>query len=246
MSEIFSTIIAKEPEELQAVFNLRFQIYKNERKMACDENIRADEFIEQDLYDSHSTYCLLRHNPTNQFVGTARLVNYHPLLEQNQINIFPAQEHINTSLFIPENLRHDSAELSRFGISKEIRAELNLSIDPRAAMLELLKGVLKISIENSIAHIFAITNKPLLRILKSEGIIFDHHKIDIEFFGIRNPVVFHPLEIYKYNTFNSTPSSKYCLQAKQNFQKLAEVLHKDLNNCSKCISIAEEIIAGRI
>ena len=244
--EIFSTIIANEPEELKAVFNLRYQIYNTERHMASEKNLQDADFVEQDIYDSHSIYCLLKHNPTNQFIGTARLVTNHPLLRQHNIPVFPTEDLFDLNRILSPELSASCAELSRFCISKNLREKLNFSFDDNIAMLELLKGVLKLSAEKNISHIFAISSPSLLRMVKYGGMIHDRYQMMIEYYGTRNPAVFHPLEIYKYNVTHNTLSSEACFSSHKHFKQLAEAVLKENNICPKCNTIANELISGKI
>src|SRR5512134_3593348 len=73
-NEYFEVINADSPELLRDVFHLRYQVYCIEQRAPGFEASKYPDEMESDEYDAHSSHILLRHRPSGEFVGTARLI----------------------------------------------------------------------------------------------------------------------------------------------------------------------------
>jgi len=124
--------IAETPEELEEVFRLRFEVYKNEDYI--DPKDYPDGRL-TDEYDKHSVSFLAVKN--NEYVGTVRLV-------KNSDLGFPTEHAFNILEFPPNFLQAKTACLSKFCVTKKYRGSL--------VSMGLLKKALKYSQEKGITY----------------------------------------------------------------------------------------------
>jgi N-acyl amino acid synthase of PEP-CTERM/exosortase system len=194
----FTTISATTPTLLEQAYQLRYQVY-------CKENNfeNPDEHpwgYEMDEFDSRSVHTLLLDRPSGSVAGTVRLILPHHVAFEKS---YPIQRVCNYHLLSDRNhfLVTRSAEISRFAVSKEFRRkaqELSPSdrhnkvlIDRRTIMpfitLGLMKGIMRMSVENGITDLFAVMEPALLRLLSHFGIYFRPIGPLVDYHGVRQP-----------------------------------------------------------
>jgi N-acyl-L-homoserine lactone synthetase len=164
------------PEFLREVFRLRYQVYCLERHFEPGDN-----GLETDLYDAFSRHVLLRHLPTGQAIGTARLVI--PRLNGPRTKL-PMEEFADLPRLraLP---RDRLAEVSRFALSKKLRvASASLG---SLARLALVRGIVQLSGEIGLTHWCALMEPKLLRLLAASGIYFVPASGLVEHHGLRQP-----------------------------------------------------------
>ena len=214
-TDVFNICIANTSQLKEEVFRLRYQIYCEELKY--EPLAKFPEKMERDAYDSHSVHCLLKHNPSNCYVGCFRLV-----LPENPHKKFPLES------FFPDNLmdfaytsRLQFAEVSRLMVVSEFRnwslqnEELvnqfnneRLQISFPLVTLGLYLSFICLLVEYDINFGLALMEPKLARHSRHVGItshpIGEHF---INFNGVRRPFLFRTTEIL--DNFNEKPKIKY-------------------------------------
>ena len=198
--EYFEVIDAHSPELLRAVFQLRYQVYCIEQRAPGFEASNYPTEMESDEYDRHSAHIILRHRPSGEFVGTARLILHDPL---NPEKLFPTEKYtqldptlIDTSRF----LRQNTGEISRLVVIRRFSRrghelihaiENGQSIEKWAPtkqrrfphpMLALAVGIIRMSVQHNVTHWFSVMEPALNRLLGLYGLqldpvgpVTDHH-----------------------------------------------------------------------
>ena len=112
--EYFEVITADSPELLEEVFRLRYTVLCVEARLPGFGAAHYPDGLETDEYDCHSHHILLKHRPSGDFIGGARLILPDP---SNPEKPFPAEQHtqIDPALIDTSKLpRQHTAEISRF------------------------------------------------------------------------------------------------------------------------------------
>lgn len=175
-------------------FRIRYQVYCLEK--GYENPDKYPDGLEIDSFDSHSLHTLLEHRPSGCVVGTTRLVL--PIAPRSEwsfpLQLVCAQNRISTSRSFPIN---ETAEVSRFCISKQIRT--NRSINSRdekthgasqAALdmtIALMEGIVRRSVEAGVTHLCAAMEPSLLRLLARLSIYFRPFGPLVDFHGKRQP-----------------------------------------------------------
>ncbi len=172
----FTTEIVTDRDRLLEAFRLRYQVYCRERGFEPGEG-----GLETDAYDETSVHVLVRHRPTGQAIGTVRLV-------------IPTWKGPNSKL--PMELVTDIprlralprariAEVSRFAMSKELRAA-SASLGG-LARFALIRAIVQLSGAMRLTHWCALMEPKLLRLLAMSGIYFKPVGALVEHHGLRQP-----------------------------------------------------------
>jgi N-acyl amino acid synthase of PEP-CTERM/exosortase system len=213
-SNYFNVIKADTPVLVEQAKRLRYQIYCLERKYE-DPN-QCENHLEQDDLDDDSAHGLLIFVPSDEPVGTVRLILPN---KSNQNRLFPIEQHseftstnseFHQGLSILEKVsRRQIAEVSRFSISKSFRKRLGEDktphglVDTKQAIMKLndrrfiphltvglVKSMFQLSIDNRIKHWFALM-EPVLRksLLKRFYLQFHPLGPTVNYRGIRQPYI---------------------------------------------------------
>ncbi len=198
-SQYFRHIIARTDEERETAFRLRYRVYCEETGFLPSGDNPGG--LERDIYDDHSSQCLLIHVASNKPVGTVRLVL--PNADESGCHL-PARMHSDALDSLPEVLMPSThtAEISRFAIIPEFRKRSADSmhagtystdgLDPRRVIpnmtLGLMAGIIDMALEADMSHLCAIIDPALLRILHRLGLDFTKAGPEVEFHGKRQPV----------------------------------------------------------
>ena len=187
--EHFEVVRACTPTLLDEAYRLRYQVY-------CVENSyeNPDEHVngrETDIYDDRSVHALLVHKLSSAVAGTVRVI-----LPEADPQALPLPINIVTDSRQAELLRRlphsQTAEISRFAISKEFRRRFTEAEDHRMLRyitIGLIRGVLEICRDNEIRYICAVMERALIRLLARLGLIFEHVGDLIQYHGARQPCV---------------------------------------------------------
>jgi N-acyl amino acid synthase of PEP-CTERM/exosortase system len=195
----FRTEAAETAKFINIAFALRYQVYCLEREFE-----RAGQYadrLERDEFDSHALHSLLFYRPTEEAIGTARLILPGHGADSLPIQAMLRENGLNAEKYFPIE---DTGEVSRFAISNEFRRDASdrmvrdsltdrrTKIDSRELRgvlpsLGLFQALMRESAEQGITHIVAVMEPKLLRMLSSMGIrltpigpLINHH-------GIRQP-----------------------------------------------------------
>ncbi|MDQ3186581.1 MAG: PEP-CTERM/exosortase system-associated acyltransferase [Pseudomonadota bacterium] len=204
-NEYFEVIDARSPELLRNVFHLRYRVLCIEQRLPGFDASRYSEERERDSYDDHSAHILLRHRPSNEFVGTARLILPDPL---DPKKLFPIERHTQFDpVFInPGRLsRLHTGEISRLVVVRrfsrrrdeplhaiESGREVEKWIPTKQRrfphpMLALAVGIIRMSVENNITHWFSVMDPSLNRLLEPYGLQLDPIGPLTNYHGPRRP-----------------------------------------------------------
>lgn len=174
----FELVLVRSPEDLDAVFRLRYQVYCLERGFEPARDGR-----EQDPFDRYSRHALVRHRANGQAVGTVRLVA--PTLADGSVRM-PINE-VPGAPPLDHLPRVRTAEISRFALSKRYRAEQGTP-EPLLRLL-LMRGIVALSGDLSLTHWCALMEPCLLRLLRMTAIHFQPAGPLVEHHGLRQPSI---------------------------------------------------------
>lgn len=203
-NEYFEVIDANSPELLRDVFHLRYQVLCIEQRLPGFDVSHYPEERERDSYDDHSAHILLRHRPSGDFVGTARLILPDPLDPEKP---FPIEQHtqFDPTLFdISKLSRQHAGEISRLLIVRRFRRRRGESerLGDRIGvetcdikkqrrfphpMLALVVGIVRMSAEHNITQCFSVMDPSLNRLLEPYGLQFDPVGPLTDYHGPRRP-----------------------------------------------------------
>ena len=199
----FDVVRVRTSALLDQVFRLRYQVY-------CVENQFLDPaknpgWREIDEHDENSVHILLVHRRTNEAFGTARVIIPHlnrcwkPLPIHDLLPPTHREEFDRLS-------SHQIGEISRFAVSKEFRQQWAKTVSPdfrdgdqvneateqqliRHLIFGLLSEVVEICLEYGVAHLAAVVEPPLFRMLRKFEIEFEPLGGLVEYHGMRQPCV---------------------------------------------------------
>ena len=160
--------------ELTEIYRLRHQVYCTERGF-----LPGDDGLETDEFDSHSRHIGLFHRPTDELVGTARLVL--PKSDPKETS-FPMQE-VSAPELLANLPKRTTAEVSRFAISKQRRNDASSAL----MRLTLVQGLVTLSRELGVTHWCAVMEPTLLRLLRMTSIHFRPLGPVVDYHGWRQP-----------------------------------------------------------
>ncbi|MEK6708641.1 MAG: PEP-CTERM/exosortase system-associated acyltransferase [Pseudomonadota bacterium] len=112
--EYFEIITADTPELLEQAFRLRYLALCIEERLPGFEAAHYPNGMETDDHDRHAHHLLLKHRPSGNFIGSARLIFPDP---SNSGKPFPVEQHtqIDPALIDTSKLlRQHTVEISRF------------------------------------------------------------------------------------------------------------------------------------
>lgn len=204
-NEYFEVVDAYSPELLREVFHLRYQVYCIEQRAPGFEASKYPAEMESDDYDRHSSHILLRHRPSGEFVGTARLILSDPL---NPEKLFPTEQHtqIDPALIdLGKLTRQHIGEISRLVVIRRFarrKDELLHAIENGTGgekwtptnhrrfphpILALVVGIIRMSSNNNITQCLSLMEPSLNRLLGLFGLKFEPIGPLTEHHGPRRP-----------------------------------------------------------
>lgn len=204
-NEYFEVIDANSPELLCEVFHLRYQVLCIEQRAPGFEASSYPEKMESDGYDRHSSHILLRHRPSDKFVGAARLILPDPL---DPYKLFPTERHMRLDPALIDTsklVRQTTGEISRLVVVRRFsrrRDELLHALENGMnvqkwsptiqrrfphPMLALAVGIIRMSVEQNINHWLSVMEPALNRLLGLYGLQLDPVGPIIDHHGLRRP-----------------------------------------------------------
>lgn len=195
----FEWVLATTDELREESYRLRYQVYCIENEF--EDPAENPNGLETDRYDANAAHALLRHLPSGRFAGTVRLIL--PSKEYPERS-FPLQELCDDPIISDPDLFpvHQTAEISRFSISKQFMRRANddsyrgvgRSETPNnerrlipSISLGLIEALVAMSAQHGITHWCAEMEPYLLKRLTRFGIHFDPIGPIIEHHGRRQP-----------------------------------------------------------
>lgn len=124
----FTPIIAESKEELAGAHKIRHEVFCEELKLFETQ----DDKFEHDRYDEYARQCVIKHQRTNDFAGTVRMImpvnDDHPLPIETV-----ATEYITDTQYLPSNFKRDEiVEVSRIAIDRKFRRRKHDNFDGAA------------------------------------------------------------------------------------------------------------------
>ena len=188
----FETRVADCPALIEAAHALRYQVYCVERKFEDAEEHSGG--LETDQYDKGAIQGVLFHRPSEQAIGTVRIIQPAKCGEAGlPIAQLLSENGIDLAKFVRIV---DSVEISRFAISKEFRrrwtderviaagrplTRLESTRQANLPCLSLIQFLLRQCVEQGVVYWTAVMESTFLRMLARMGIHFTSI----------GPVVFH-------------------------------------------------------
>lgn len=197
--------IALTGPQLEDALRLRYRVYCEET--GFEDPVQFPDGMERDHYDSHSLQMLVRHRPTGIVVGAVRLIM--PCWWESSWS-FPFEAVCTHAGGGPldqpiDGPRHDTAEVSRFAVSRNALAAIQRrdvdrwegpveSCDdprrpPQLVALGLIALLFGISGEYGINRWYAMMEASLARHLSKLGIDFHRIGPPVEHRGKRYPMM---------------------------------------------------------
>ena len=112
----FIPVLANTDQLKQEVYKIRYEVYCKELKYEPKDKFPDKK--ERDIYDDQSYHFLLKHKPTEQYVGCVRLIFATPKHSQA---LFPFERVYDNSINLVINSRQNYCEISRLAILKTFR-----------------------------------------------------------------------------------------------------------------------------
>lgn len=194
----FRTQAADTPASIEAALAIRYQVYCLERNF--ENAAHHSDGLEKDEFDRSAIHSLIVHRPTEQAIGTVRLIlpgsptqglPIQQLLRENGLHAadyFPVETSAEVSRFAISNefrrRSHDSTAQSRDGDTRLRPASERRSNLP---CLGLIQSQLRRSIARGITHWAAVMEPKLLRMLAGMGIHFTPVGPLVSHHGLRQP-----------------------------------------------------------
>jgi N-acyl amino acid synthase of PEP-CTERM/exosortase system len=188
---------------------LREEVFKIRHNVYCEElafEHQKDNGMEMDEFDSHSSFAMIKHKPTNNYTSCVRLVRSSCDEELLPIEKF-CYESIQDKNYDPKKFkRTEIAEISRLAVKSDFRrrqsdrfkgsavgailestySESELRCFPFIAIgLYMVAGTL--AIDKGIKHAFVMMEPRLARSMKFVGIKFIQIGEPIDYHGLRAP-----------------------------------------------------------
>jgi len=186
LTKEYSIILATTPKHLQAVKDIRAEVFVSRLEMSLAELESRNFLINKD--DEQSFIYLLQHNATKKYVGSVRVIFIN---KHTPIQIMPMQrdgkvkdlEHLTKDLPI--------CEISRLALIKTLPEHKDFSMSQLRTLLSMaLMSATRINFFlYHYSRIFAIMERSLHRILKRQSVAFEPIGDAVDYYGVRFPFV---------------------------------------------------------
>jgi N-acyl amino acid synthase of PEP-CTERM/exosortase system len=220
--EYFEVVIADTPELLEQAFRLRYTVLCIEERAPGFEAAHYPDGLETDEYDRHSHHLLLRHRPSGDFIGGARLILPDPLEMERP---FPAEQYAQIDPALIDNSqlsRQHTAEISRFILVGKYsrRREERRRSEARAVgekrdpgnrrrfphpMLAIVVGIIRLCAQQNITHLCSIMEPALNRLLGFYELHLDPIGPLVDCHGPRRPYYVDLIKVMDRININNRP-----------------------------------------
>lgn len=210
--DYFSLSIADTSELQKEVYKIRYQVYCEE--LAYEPKEKFLEAMETDIYDSRSIHCLLKHKPSDRYIGCVRIIlcNLDRLEEQ-----FPMESVCQHDVDLTGTARSNYAEISRLAVIGDFRKRkgektsasglilpenqsntINTELEKRKfslIALSLYLSCTSLLLSLDINQAFTIMEARLARHLRRSGVPSRLIGDFVEYHGKRGPFMVSPVEV---------------------------------------------------
>lgn len=186
LTEEYTIVLVTSPEHLQAVKDIRAEVFVSRLEMSFKELEERNFLINQD--DKQSFIYLLQHNETKKYVGSVRLIFVN---EHTPTQTIPIERDGLVSGI--EHLTKDTpiCEISRLALTKTLPEHNDFSMSQLRGYLSLaLMSATRINFFlYHYAKIFAMMERSLHLILKRQSVAFEPIGDAVDYYGVRFPFV---------------------------------------------------------
>jgi N-acyl-L-homoserine lactone synthetase len=169
----FHTCVVSAPEDLKAVFGLRYQVYCEERRFLPAG--RYPDRLETDGHDAHAVH-FAAFDSRGAVAAAARLV-----VERGQ-GTLPFQEHCAVFDGVGAPAVATAAEVSRLVLNRGYRKPPGGG-PLGSVVLEIYRAMYRYSVAHGIGHWYAAMERPLHRLLHRYGFHFNAIGPPADYFG---------------------------------------------------------------
>lgn len=186
LTEEYTIVLVTSPEHLQAVKDIRAEVFVPRLEMSLKELEARDFLINKD--DDQSFIYLLQHKETEKYVGSVRVIFIN---EKTPIQIIPMQRDGKVEGIEDLTQKRPICEISRLSLIKSLPKHQDFSMAQLRTLLSMaLMSATRINF--FLYHydkIFAIMERPLHRILKRQSVAFEPIGDAVDYYGVRFPFV---------------------------------------------------------
>ncbi|WP_309497485.1 hypothetical protein [Sulfurovum sp.] len=182
----YSLILATSQEHLQAVKDIRAEVFISRLKLSSAELESRNFLINQD--DKQSFIYLLQHNATKKYVGSVRLIFVN---EHTQTQTIPIERDGLVSGIEHLTKYKPICEISRLALTKNLPKHNDFSMSQLRGYLSLaLMSATRINFFlYHYSKIFAMMERSLHLILKRQSVAFELIGDAVDYYGVRFPYV---------------------------------------------------------
>lgn len=186
LTEEYTIVLVTSPEHLQAVKDIRAEVFVPRLEMSFNELEARDFLMNKD--DNQSFIYLLQHKATKKYVGSVRVIFIN---EKTPIQIIPMQRDGKVEGIEDLTQERPICEISRLSLIKSLPKHQDFSMAQLRTLLSIsLMSTTRINFFlYHYANIFAIMERSLHRILKRQGVSFEPIGDAIDYYGVRFPFV---------------------------------------------------------
>lgn len=192
LTEEYTIVLATSPEHLQAVKDIRAEVFVPRLEMSFQELEARDFLINKD--DNQSFIYLLQHKATEKYVGSVRVIFIN---EKTPIQIMPMQRDGKVEGIEYLTQERPICEISRLSLIKSLPEHQHFSMAQLRTLLSIsLMSMTRINFFlYHYANIFAIMEHSLHRILKRQGVSFEPIGDAVDYYGVRFPFVINQKDL---------------------------------------------------
>ena len=206
-SEYFEIVPARTKTLQEQVFRIRYRVYAEE--LGWEDESQFPAGLEKDRYDKHSLHCLLKHKPSDEYIGCVRIVLNDPRHPHDR---FPIEETFETDFIqnhpsLATYQRKQAGEISRIAVlssfrhrsgernkpNTDIEDPTKAKPDERRRFPHIALGLYLAAGAMGIAEgktcVLAMMEPKLARRLRIFGIKFEQLAEPVEHRGLRAPFI---------------------------------------------------------
>jgi len=192
LTEEYTIVLVTNPEHLQAVKDIRADVFVPRLEMSFEELEARDFLINGD--DEQSFIYLLQHKETKEYVGSIRVIFIN---EKTPIQKIPMQRDGKVEGIEYLTKERPICEISRLSLIKDLPEHEDYSISQLRTLLSMsLMSATRINFFlYHYANIFAIMENSLHRILKRQHVDFKSIGDAVDYYGVRFPFVINQKDL---------------------------------------------------
>lgn len=184
LTEEYAIVLVTSLEHLQAVKDIRAEVFVPRLEMSFEELEARDFLINRD--DEQSFIYLLQHKATKAYVGSIRVIFVN---EKTPIQVIPMQRDGKVEGIDDLTQKRPICEISRLSLIKSLPEHQDFSMSQLRTLLSMsLMSATRINFFlYHYANIFAIMEHSLHRILKRQSVAFKPIGDAVDYYGVRFP-----------------------------------------------------------